>query len=84
MIVSNPTNKKITVQIFGVEYTVDAESSVSGVPEAAARYWQERLHTFLKVEKEKEDTEKTLKRDEELKKEIAKKEKELEQKKKRS
>ena len=54
MIIKNPTNEKISVLIKGVSYTVEAEGTINNVPEEHARYWQENLHKFIILRKEKE------------------------------
>lgn len=61
MIVTNPTNKDISVVILGVEYTVPAKGSISGVSQETAYYWQNKLHGFLIVENESESTKKDIK-----------------------
>lgn len=50
MVVKNPTNNDITVQISGVKYTVPANGQIKFVPEAAALYWRDKLHGFLILE----------------------------------
>lgn len=52
MIIKNPTNSDITVQIKGVQYTVLAESSLKNVPEQVALYWKLNLHPFLELQEE--------------------------------
>lgn len=54
MIIKNPTKNPIEVDIFGVHYRIEAEDSLENVPEATARYWQENLHSFLILRKDKE------------------------------
>ena len=56
MQIKNPSNRAIeNVRIFGVLYSIDAEGTLSNVPEAHARYWQENLHKFLVLRKDKEE-----------------------------
>ncbi len=59
MIIKNPTKDSIEVSIKGVTYKIEAEGVLEGVPEEAARYWQENLHKFLILRKEKEVSEET-------------------------
>lgn len=47
----NPTNQNITVSIFGNEYYLEAEGSIS-VDERVAEYWIGNLHKFLRAEEE--------------------------------
>lgn len=56
MIVRNPSNQDITVQINGNEYFVEANSEVAGVKAEDAAYWVTRLHTFVELEEEGADT----------------------------
>lgn len=51
MIVRNPTKDKISVQIGGHQYTIEPKGTLS-VPDARAKYWKEKLHDFLILEKE--------------------------------
>lgn len=54
MQIKNPSNKAIEdVKIFGVSYSIDAEGTLDNVPEEHARYWQENLHKFLILRKDK-------------------------------
>lgn len=54
MKITNPSNKAIeNVRIFGVLYSIPAEGTLDNVPEAHARYWQESLHKFLILRKDK-------------------------------
>ncbi len=54
MQIKNPSNNAIKdVRIFGVLYTIDAEGTLENVPENHARYWQENLHKFLILRKDK-------------------------------
>lgn len=80
MIIKNPTNARLEVQIFGEPYVVEAESSVSGISPAVADYWKKRLHDFLIVEEEDNDKDILKEREKELAKEIEEKEKELDEK----
>ena len=61
MIVKNPTNNRIEVRIQGVDYVVEANDEIKGVPAAHADYWVSMLHSFLIVEAEKKDADITLK-----------------------
>ena len=54
MQIKNPSNKAIeNVQIFGVKYSIEAEGTLDNVPEVHARYWQENLHKFLILKKDR-------------------------------
>lgn len=53
MQVINPTKEKLEVQIKGVQYEIEPEGSISGVPEEDARDWQEKTHKFIQLRKEK-------------------------------
>src|SRR3990167_8349638 len=54
MQIKNPSNKAINdVRIFGVSYSIEAEGTLDNVPEHVARYWQESLHKFLILRKDK-------------------------------
>jgi hypothetical protein len=48
MILVNPTDNDITVKIEGIEYTAPANGGVE-LPEAHAKYWKERLHSFMEL-----------------------------------
>lgn len=61
MIVKNPTKDRIEVRIQGVDYVVEGNGEVKGVPVQHAEYWVSMLHTFLSVEEEKDDADITLK-----------------------
>jgi len=52
MKVTNPTKEKLTVQINGVFYSVDGESSVI-VPKEVAVLWANKIHQFLTLEEVK-------------------------------
>jgi len=52
MKVTNTTENSITVMLTGKEYTVDADSTISGVPTKDAKYWQESLHNFIILSEE--------------------------------
>lgn len=54
MIIKNPTKNDIEVMLFGVKYFIEAEGTLENVPEKEARYWQEMLHSFLVLRKDKE------------------------------
>lgn len=54
MKITNPSNNAIeNVSIFGVKYSIEAEGTLDNVPEPHARYWQENLHKFLILRKDK-------------------------------
>lgn len=54
MQIKNPLDRAIeNVKIFGINYSIDAEGTLENVPEAHARYWQENLHKFLILRKDK-------------------------------
>lgn len=55
MIITNPTKNDISVVIKGIKYTIKAEDSLERVPEDHARYWQESLHKFLQLKKDKDE-----------------------------
>lgn len=54
MIVKNPTNTDLSVQINGHQYSIPAKDQISGVSAVDAAYWVERLHTFIELEEEAE------------------------------
>lgn len=54
MIVRNTTNNDIEVQIHGHMYYLPANGFINDVPEEDARYWKERLHSFLDISPDKE------------------------------
>lgn len=57
MKIYNPSNNAIeNVSIFGVKYSISAEGTLDNVPEAHARFWQESLHNFLVLRKDKLET----------------------------
>lgn len=57
MKITNPTKEKIEVQIKGVKYSIEPESSIDNIDEEVARFWQEGIHKFLILRKDKlEDT----------------------------
>jgi len=60
MKVINPTDKSITIRHLGVDYTIEAESSLSNVPAETAKYWKESLHNFVEVEEDIEEVEKII------------------------
>ena len=54
MQIKNPSDRAIeNVRIFGVLYSIEALGTLELVPEAHARYWQENLHKFLILRKDK-------------------------------
>lgn len=54
MKITNPSNNAIeNISIFGVKYSIEAEGTLDNVPETHARYWQENLHKFLILRKDK-------------------------------
>lgn len=52
MIVTNPTDKDIHVQIEGVVYKCPADSSIKGVPAEHAAKWKTHTHEFIIVSDE--------------------------------
>ena len=57
MQIKNPSNNAIeNVKIYGISYSIEAEGTLDNVPEAHARYWQENLHKFLVLRKDKLET----------------------------
>ena len=54
MQIKNPSNKALNnIRIFGELYSIEAEGTLENVPEHVARYWQENLHKFLVLRKDK-------------------------------
>lgn len=54
MQIKNPTKEKIEgVQIGTNIYSIESEGTLNNVPEEDARYWQENLHKFLVLRKDK-------------------------------
>ena len=54
MQIKNPLNEKIEgVKINETIYNIEANGTLDNVPEADARYWQENLHKFLILRKDK-------------------------------
>lgn len=54
MRITNPTKNRIEVSIKGVKYAIEPEGILENIPEEHARYWQEDLHKFLILRKDKE------------------------------
>lgn len=52
MIVKNPTDKEISVQILGTQYTVPANGEREGVKDEHAIHWKEQIHNFLILKNE--------------------------------
>jgi len=52
MQIKNPINSDIKVSIKGESYFLPANGTLSNVPEAHARQWQESLHKFLILKKD--------------------------------
>ena len=48
MILRNPTDNEITVQLFGKEFTVEANGEIS-LPSRHGTYWKEKLHGFMEI-----------------------------------
>lgn len=55
MKIINPTKEKISVQIKGIKYTIEAEGVLNNIPEEHAREWQENLHKFLVLRKDERE-----------------------------
>lgn len=54
MQIKNPLNEKIEgVKIGENIYSIEANGTLENVPEADARYWQENVHKFLILRKDK-------------------------------
>ena len=54
MQIKNPINEAITgVKINNTIYNIEANGTLDNVPEADARFWQENLHKFLILRKDK-------------------------------
>ena len=51
MKITNPTENRVSIQISGRKYSVDAGESISGVREDHAQAWQ-NIHGFLQVSEE--------------------------------
>lgn len=72
MIIKNPTKEAIEVSIGTMGnagaaiYRIEAEGTLENVPEEHARYWQESLHKFLILKKEKETVKETIEIPEEV------------------
>jgi len=47
--VYNPTLQDITVSLRGIKYTAPLAGTCFNVPKEDAEYWQENLHSFLKI-----------------------------------
>lgn len=60
MIVKNPTENRLEVQVQGVTYVIEPEGTLENVPEAHARYWQESLHKFIVIRNEKKEEVETV------------------------
>lgn len=68
MQIKNPTNNKIEgVLIKGEVYSIDANGTLDNIPEEIARYWQENLHKFLILKKDKLENIKEIEQDLDLK-----------------
>lgn len=52
MIVKNPTDNDISVQINGHQYTVKAKDQIANVSATDAAYWKVKIHTFIEIEEE--------------------------------
>ena len=76
MRIKNPIKENIEVIIKGIPYFLPSEGILENVPEEHARYWQESLHKFIQLEKDKvavvkeEVTEKIIEKKEEEKEEV--------------
>lgn len=53
MKITNPTKDHIEVSIKGIRYAIEPEGVLENIPEAVAREWQESLHKFLIIKKDK-------------------------------
>lgn len=54
MKITNPLDKDISVSYRGVDYTVDANSSINNVPDKAAIYWKSMIHNFIIISSDSE------------------------------
>ena len=54
MIVKNPTKNALSIQYKGGTYSVEAQSSVDGVPSDVATFWKEQIHNFIEVSAERD------------------------------
>ena len=54
MIIKNPTDLELKVQIKGKKYVIPANESLSGVSEEVTKYWKEKLHSFIIISSEAE------------------------------
>ena len=61
MIVKNPTNTDLEVQIDGNVYSVEANGETAGVPAVHATRWQAELHNFITLEEEEAPVAKAVK-----------------------
>lgn len=52
MILRNPTDNRIEVQIDGKQYHIEAQGKIT-LPDDVAVYWKTYIHQFLKVDGEK-------------------------------
>lgn len=46
----NPIDKDLSVQIRGVNYSIEAKGYLSNISKEDAKYWQEHIHNFLIIE----------------------------------
>ena len=53
MKLKNPTNKEISVQILGREYTVSGGEMIN-VSDEVGTYWKNRIHNFMEVIEQEE------------------------------
>lgn len=57
MQIKNPTENALDVQVKGVKYHIEAEGTLNNIPEEVARYWQENIHKFIQIQKDKLEAE---------------------------
>lgn len=53
MQIKNPTKDTLEVTVKGVAYSIEPEGTLNNIPEEHARYWQENLHKFIQIKKDK-------------------------------
>lgn len=53
MQIKNPTKDALEIQFKGVRYAIEPEGTLDNVDESVARFWQESIHKFLILRKDK-------------------------------
>lgn len=70
MKITNPTNNRISVQVYGISYTIEPMGSIGNVPKEHANRWRDMIHSFVILSEDDAPIVKEIEVKEEIKEEV--------------